>query len=78
MFRWVDPRPYIIEIVVGDFCAEKSSQKTQGSPPQAFVFAGANPVYCGFLRTGGFLGEAEPPFFNSAPFSMTMTKGLGV
>ena len=35
-------------------------------------------VYFGFLCTGGFLAGAGAALVNRAPFSMTITNGLGV
>ena len=52
--------------------------KNKGSPRGLPVMFSPVADYCGFLCTGGFLTGAGAALVNSAPFSMTITNGLGV
>jgi hypothetical protein len=76
LYRYPNP------ISEGRVLLRKISAKNQGSPfglPLLFSFQlGYVFRYCGFLRTGGFLAGAGAALVSNAPFSITMTKGLGV
>lgn len=55
-----------------------SQQKIKAAVGGLPSFLETNTGYRGFLCTGGFLVDAGAALVKSAPFSMTITKGLGV